>query len=110
MFRKHVFLSVVLVMILGLLGCSGGVSVEKEEKEVAELTAEEMVAAAEVLYVQAHNLTNEGRYDEAIEKYNKAIELNPNYAIAYAGRGQAYFKLGKYDLAILKYLSTANKT
>ena len=100
MFRKYVFLSIVMVMILGLLGCSGGVSVEKEEEEVAELTAEEVAAAAEVLYVQAHNLANEGRYDEAIEKYNKAIELNPNYAIAYAGRGQAYFKLGQYDLAI----------
>lgn len=100
MFRKYVFLSVVMVMILGLLGCSGGVSVGEEEKEVAELTAEEVVAAAEVLYVQAHYLANEGRYDEAIEKYNKAIELNPNYAIAYVGRGQVYFALGKFDLAI----------
>ena len=99
MFRKYVFLSVVMVMILGLLGCGGGASVEEEEEGVAVPTAEE-VAAAEEHYVQAHNLRKEGRFDEAIEEYNKTIELNPNYAIAYAGRSQAYFRLGQYELAI----------
>jgi len=96
MFRKYVFLSVVMVMILGLLGCGGGAPVE----EVAVPTVEEVAVAAEGHYVQAHNLHREGRYGEAIEEYNKAIELNPNYAIAYAERGQAYFELGQYDLAI----------
>ena len=99
MFRKYVFLSVVMVMILGLLGCGGGTSVGEEEEGVAVPTAEE-AAAAEEHYVQAHNLHKEGRYDEAIKEYTKAIELDPNYAIAYAERGQAYFKLGQYDLAI----------
>lgn len=33
-----------------------------------------------------------GRVDEAVSDFNKAIELNPNYAFAYAGRGHAYLR------------------
>ena len=30
-------------------------------------------------------------YQEAIEHYDKAIQIDPNYASAYAGRGHAYY-------------------
>jgi hypothetical protein len=42
-------------------------------------------------------------YDEAIEQYNKAIELDPKYAIAYSHRGHAYASKDQYDLAIADY-------
>ncbi len=107
MTRKTVWLLVSSLIVITLLVTSCTPRVTDEEEIVPP--AEE-AAAAEEHYVQAHNLHKEGRYDEAIKEYTKAIELDPNYAIAYAERGQAYFKLGQYDLAILKYLSTANKT
>ena len=38
---------------------------------------------------------DKNQYDKAILDYNKAIELNPNYANSYNNRGIAYFKRGK---------------
>ncbi len=40
-----------------------------------------------------------GQYDRAISDYNKAIEIDPEYALAYFNRGVAYFKTGDYDRA-----------
>ncbi|CAK9068348.1 unnamed protein product [Durusdinium trenchii] len=41
-----------------------------------------------------------GKYEEAIEDYNRAIELDPNYAVAFCNRGIAKGKLGRYEEAI----------
>ena len=35
----------------------------------------------------------QGRSEQAISSFNKAIELNPNYADAYCSRGIVYFDL-----------------
>ena len=43
------------------------------------------------------------RWNEALNAYDKAIELNPNDASAYNNRGLAYSNLGKYKQAILSY-------
>ena len=44
-----------------------------------------------------------GEYSKAIAEYNKAIELNPNKALAYFNRAYAYGEIGKYDKAIADY-------
>ena len=41
-----------------------------------------------------------GDYKLAIEKYDKAISLNPHLTTAFANRGDAYFSLDDYDSAI----------
>ena len=41
-----------------------------------------------------------GEQDKAIQHFNKAIELKPNFAIAYNNRGIAYGKKGDFDSAI----------
>ena len=56
----------------------------------------------------AHNilgsaLLDEGKIEEAINHYNKAIRLKPYYADAYYNRGNAYTKLGQYQRAIEDY-------
>ena len=43
------------------------------------------------------------RWNEALNAYSKAIELNPNDASAYNNRGLAYDNLDKNDLAIADY-------
>ena len=44
-----------------------------------------------------------GEYEEAVEYYTKAIEIDPTYVFCYDDRGRAYANLGQYDLAIADF-------
>ena len=48
----------------------------------------------------ASTLFLQGKYDEAIQAFDKAIELKPNYAEAWNLKGIAFCQLGKFDEAI----------
>ncbi|MCJ7444174.1 MAG: tetratricopeptide repeat protein [Methanotrichaceae archaeon] len=52
---------------------------------------------------KAHALYDQGKYDEAIRAYDKAIKLDPNHADAWNNKGNAFFNLNKYDKAISAY-------
>jgi tetratricopeptide (TPR) repeat protein len=41
-----------------------------------------------------------GKYEEAIQCFDKAIELDPNYAIAWSNKGNALDELGMHNEAI----------
>ena len=45
-------------------------------------------------------LVMEGKYDEAIKAFDKAIEQNPKDAVAYNNRGAAYGQIGNYKQQI----------
>ena len=45
----------------------------------------------------------QGQVEDAITKFNRAIDLDPGKAVAYAARGSAYFRLEKLDNAISDY-------
>jgi tetratricopeptide (TPR) repeat protein len=45
-------------------------------------------------------LVMEGKYNEAIKAFDKAIELNPRDAVAYNNRGAAYGQIGNYKQQI----------
>lgn len=47
-----------------------------------------------------HENISEGKFDQAINNFNSAIELEPNMAEAYNCRGIAYRNIGRYELAI----------
>ena len=49
---------------------------------------------------QGVTYNNEGDYDNAIIAFTKAIELDPNFALAYGNRSWVYIKLGQYEQAI----------
>jgi tetratricopeptide (TPR) repeat protein len=42
----------------------------------------------------------QGKWDEAIAEFNKAIEINPRYAKLYDSRGYVYFVMSDFDNAI----------
>jgi len=44
-----------------------------------------------------------GEYQRALQDYDRAIELDPNYAKAYHNRGIAYDELGEYQRALQDY-------
>ncbi|HEY7081304.1 MAG TPA: tetratricopeptide repeat protein [Nitrososphaeraceae archaeon] len=49
-----------------------------------------------------------GRYNSAIDSFTKAIDANPNYALAYTYKGDTLYKLQRYEEAI-KYFDEALK-
>ena len=45
-------------------------------------------------------LQNLNQYQQAIDAYDNAIRINPNYADAYCGKGVALQNLNQYQQAI----------
>jgi tetratricopeptide (TPR) repeat protein len=65
---------------------------------------EKATDTAEWHYNQGVDLQEQGRYDEAIEEYNKAIELNPEFVEAYQKRGGIYnAEKNEFDKAIADF-------
>ncbi|MBD1829976.1 tetratricopeptide repeat protein [Microcoleus vaginatus GB1-A2] len=49
---------------------------------------------ADDFYIQGREKLNKGDYQGAIQEFNQAIQLNPNYGDAYNNRAAARYKLG----------------
>ncbi|MFC2024283.1 tetratricopeptide repeat protein [Chloroflexota bacterium] len=79
---------------------AGEVSKWESEFHAIVRTLRILTGTAEWHSNQAYELNNQGRYDEAIEECNKAIEFDPNLADAYVNRATAYGYKRQYDLAI----------
>ncbi|MGI0500993.1 tetratricopeptide repeat protein [Arthrospira platensis CENA650] len=60
------------------------------------------MSAGELLR-QANQLKRSGRLDEAIALYHQVIDINPHFAWAYHGLGDALVKQGKLDEAVVQY-------
>jgi tetratricopeptide (TPR) repeat protein len=43
---------------------------------------------------------NRGRYNQAIFDFNKAIEINSMFALAYYHRGKSYYSKREYDKSL----------
>ncbi len=69
------------------------------------LTYAKQALALDPLYIVPHYdvmnvLYCMGRYDEVIEHFHKAIDINPNNQLAYRVMGHLYLKQGKYNDAL----------
>lgn len=59
---------------------------------------------ADELYIWRGNaLYSINEFDKAISDYSKAIDINPNYLLAYYNRGLAWINKEDYDKAIKDY-------
>lgn len=56
-----------------------------------------------VVRAKARTLMQLGRNDEALEWYNRVIDLQPYFGGTYANRGILYDRMGKYELAVADY-------
>jgi tetratricopeptide (TPR) repeat protein len=55
---------------------------------------------AEGHFKKGFDYQNQGDLDKALEEYNKALELNPNYVQVYTNLGTVYLGKEDYDRAI----------
>jgi tetratricopeptide (TPR) repeat protein/S1-C subfamily serine protease len=53
--------------------------------------------------IRGSNYSLQKKYELALDDLNKAIELNPNYAMAYSVRATHYSSQQKYELALADY-------
>ena len=56
-----------------------------------------------VLNAEGLNLYQKGRIDDAIAKFDEAIEISPREAEPYFNRGNAYYAKGEFNKAILDF-------
>ena len=81
--RPNFIISIVaLILVLSVGGCSSGLS------------------DAKLAYNYGTNSSKQGLYAEAIQNFDKAIQLDAEYAKAYNNRGNSYANLGQYQRAI----------
>lgn len=59
--------------------------------------------SAAYYYAQAKFFEDSYDYDNAIKNYEKAVELDDEYAAAYLGLGSIYYERGQYDLEVENY-------
>lgn len=68
-----------------------------------QFAAEDKIFLSNQKVDEAWKLYERGDYSGAAKLYAEAIELNPNNALAYYGRGTAFDDAGQYALAIQDY-------
>src|SRR5437868_9750288 len=66
-------------------------------------TPAKSVSKAAGLVDEAEKLAEDKKYSDAIETYKIAIRLDPNYAPAFGGLGDAYFNSGNSEQALAAY-------
>jgi tetratricopeptide (TPR) repeat protein len=87
------------LMCLVLLSQGGAafISLEKYAAPPAQTTSSSSEALSD--YAQGNKKLNAGDFDAAIPLFQKAIELDPNFAMAYMALGLAYRNLKQYGPA-----------
>ena len=50
-----------------------------------------------------NSFTCSKKFNNAIEAYKKAIEMDPKFGQPYSNLGFIYYRLGKYDFAVLLF-------
>ncbi|MFA4843081.1 MAG: tetratricopeptide repeat protein, partial [Candidatus Omnitrophota bacterium] len=78
--------------------------IREEHREIRVAQApQEAQPEARAFLDEGYKHFNAKEYDEAIEAFTKAIDLNPEYAEAYGNRAASYNNQGNFDEAIKDY-------
>ena len=78
--KSIAFLALILVLSVG--GCSSDLS------------------KAQLAFREGTDLLQQPHYENAIRAFDKAIQLDPSFSVAYYSRGYAYGELGQHERAI----------
>src|SRR5947207_10493164 len=92
--------SIVVTVVLALLS---GLAVPVFSQKRGRAPQKTSVSRAAGLVEEADKLADEHKYPEAIDAYKLAIRLDPNYAPAFGGLGDAYLNSGNSQQAEAAY-------
>jgi superkiller protein 3 len=77
---------------------------DKAMKEFQASLADRTYRTPEKVHLNMGNMyANQGVMSEAVRSFQKALEVNPKYLLAYLGLGDAYKRMGKNDLAAQQF-------
>lgn len=90
------------VLEFDMSGCVEPDKLDDNQKmgDPSKEVTEELSDQADEKRVEAMSQLSEGNIEKAIELFTEAIEINPNSALLFAKRGQAYLKLTKPNACI----------
>ncbi|MBE9129707.1 MULTISPECIES: tetratricopeptide repeat protein [unclassified Coleofasciculus] len=74
-----------------------------QKLEALKSTYPQLYLTSDDFVSQGNALWYDGRYDEAFVSYDRALQINPNLAVAWSGRGKALDKLRRYEEALDSY-------
>jgi len=76
------------------------------ESDIAGKPSIQNASSAVALYNEGVVLHNSGKYEEALDSFNRSIDLNQTYAKAWNGKGRALINLNRYDDALRAFNET----
>ena len=77
---------------------------DKAMKEFQASLADKTYRTPEKVHLNMGNMyVSQGVLSEGLRSFQKALEINPNYLLAYLGAGDAYKRMGKTDLAAQQF-------
>ncbi|MDH3852856.1 MAG: tetratricopeptide repeat protein [Nitrosopumilus sp.] len=78
---------------------------DKNSKKTSESIQNNItnMSEKERMYLEAEEIFSQKDYESALNKYQKILEMDPDYANAIGGKAASYHKLGDYDKAIFFY-------
>ncbi|HBB88783.1 MAG TPA: hypothetical protein DC047_14320 [Blastocatellia bacterium] len=88
-----------LLCLFALINCSlaGTALAQKRARATQNRAPQKSDSRAASITEEADKLLDDGKPSDAIDAYKIAIRLDPNFAPAYGGLGNAYFNSGKWD-------------
>jgi len=95
--------------IMSALGIKAGTgpeiaeSLPLEEKYASQPKSKINRKDADTWMGKGNVLSDQGKYDQALQAYEKSIELDPKYAYPWNGKGNVLSDQGKYDQALQAY-------
>lgn len=91
-----------IVLISALLLSTGGCRKKSPDPATSKTDAvpSATIDNAQKHYQAGRKLAMQGKFDAAVEQFNKAVELNPKYFQAYDKLGMLYYSKGQHDNAV----------
>ena len=98
MYKAFLFL-VVLLSVVPSAVAQAQAGPSKTDSSVT-LRSSEPKSEAKTLYEDGIDRFEMGQVSEAVERFQKALEIDPEYAEAYSALGRAFFKLKQWENAV----------